>query len=125
MPFSLAKIPTVVCVQVVHYSAIIHNHQLKTQLKQFANSFLLLTASTKIKYHEEIEFVINFKQPYNMVIGFITYFRFFYEIDLKYMFKNKLQRFLHLFMHWNVIKLVCFCKIVTYKKNKTCSVSYM
>ncbi len=112
MPFSLATISTVVSAKVVHYSSIIHYHHLKTQLNEFQNPIHHPSTSIEIKYYQEIEFLIKLWKCYIMVIEFTTYFRFVYGIKLQYMLKDNSQRFLYLFIHWNSIKLVCFCKVV-------------
>eukprot|EP01084_Bolivina_argentea_P010647 19846_1 len=56
MPFNLATTHKVISVEVVYYSVINNYDIFKTHTNQFQNTFPLQTASTKMKYHQEIDY---------------------------------------------------------------------
>ncbi len=125
MLFSPTTISKVVTHRVVYYSAICHCHLLRTQLNRYQKSYLLLTASTNINYHEEIEFLIKLHHPYISAWNSSFVSAFVCWIKLQYMRRNHPQRFLCLFIHSIINNWCVSLKLLHKNTNKRSSVSYM
>ncbi len=118
MLFSLATIPKVVILEVVYYSSINHSHHFKTHINQFPKSIIILKTSKNTRYHQEIQFLMELQQGNIMIIGFISYFRFFCKIILQYMLKNNMQTFFYPFIHWKLQNSYVLLELLHKKQTK-------
>ncbi len=104
MSFSPTTTHKLVIVEAVHYSNINHYQLLKTLLNRFQKSFLVVTPSTEIKYHQQIEFLIKLQQHY-IVSMYCTISRVVQCHNLAYfVLYNTRKILLHKKIHWNLFK---------------------